>query len=80
MIKSEVPLNRSRYFYNSYNSLFIGICSNPVYYDKLLNYSLVRRETVQKALQVIKNMSAYAKQEQADHILQVLRYILFYFP
>ena len=35
LIKTLIPLNKTRIAYNSIEPLFFEICSNPAYYDKV---------------------------------------------
>jgi hypothetical protein len=71
LIKTTVPLNMKRILYDDYDPYFFEICSNPIYYRKLLNYGLVSQETVLKAFEVTKNMSNFNDEEKQNYILKV---------
>jgi hypothetical protein len=71
LIKTKVPLNMKRILYNDYDPYFFEICSNPIYFNKLLKYGLVSKETVLNAIKVAKNMSQFNEQEKQDFILRV---------
>jgi hypothetical protein len=51
----EIPKDQTRFFYGSYNCLFMIICSNPNYYNQLIYYNLVKNETVQKSILTMNN-------------------------
>jgi hypothetical protein len=47
----KLPTNVNRIFYPKNELFLLDICSNPAYYEKLLNYGLVSKETVKSALE-----------------------------
>jgi hypothetical protein len=51
-----IPNNYSRIYYESSEAYYFEICSNPIYYDKLLSFDLVRNGTVLQALKLVQNM------------------------
>ena len=71
LIKTQIPINRTRFFYNSIDPLFFELCSNPNYYEKFYNFGLIRLETMEKALNVTKNMSLYSPDEKSNSILMI---------
>ena len=51
--KVTIPLGYMRYFYDYIDPLFMEICANPIYYEKLFYYGLVERRTILNALDVV---------------------------
>jgi hypothetical protein len=76
LVSYQIPSNETRIQYDSSQPLFIEISSNPIYYEKLHSYGLVRKETVEAALEITKNMSTSLEKSQADKILRVIYFIL----
>ena len=70
LMNFEIPKDRTRYHFGSYDCLFMVICTNPNYYDKLLYYNLVKNETVQKSIQVINNESS-TYEERSHYLFRV---------
>ncbi len=64
-------MNKPHILFKSQTPLFLEICSNPIYYETLHSFGLVSRETINKAFEITKNMSAYTEKYQADGILKV---------
>ena len=52
--KTMVPLGYMRYFNENIDPIFMEICANPIYYEKLFYYGLVERKTVLDALDALK--------------------------
>ncbi len=51
---TQVPSsNVTRVLYNNIKPYFFQLCSNPLYFEKLLGYNLTQNKTVQKALSLI---------------------------
>ncbi len=71
LIKTQIPFNKSRILFNHLHPLFFEVCSNPAYYERLHEYGLVSRETIDRASEITKNMNAFSYAEQADKILKV---------
>jgi hypothetical protein len=71
LIETKVPLNMKRILYDDYDPYFFEICSNPIYFKKLLNYGLVGHKTVLKAIDVTKNMSNFSEEDKQNFILRV---------
>jgi hypothetical protein len=70
LVKTEIDIrNHSRF--RSAHSLIFGVCTNPIYYDKLLDYGLVSNQTVKNARRVAFNMQNYTVDEQAFKLFQV---------
>ena len=53
MDKSVVPMGYLRYFYDYVDPLFMEICTNRAYFDKLVDFGLVSAETVRSAVNVL---------------------------
>ena len=51
--KMTITLGYMRYFYDYIDPLFMEICANPIYYEKLFYYGLVERRTILKALDAL---------------------------
>lgn len=49
----------NRYKYNRIEPLFFELCSNPIYYSKLLKYDLVKKSTVKKAIKLVKKLEQH---------------------
>ncbi len=49
LIKTEIPTNVNRFNYVYCEPFFMEICSNPIYYEKLLSYQLVSEDTIRNA-------------------------------
>jgi hypothetical protein len=71
LIKTEIPMNFTRYHYWNYDPIFYEICSNPSYYSKLYYYGLVSKETVLNAYETTRNMSQHSREIKQKHILKV---------
>ena len=54
----QIPKDRTRYHYGAYHCLYMVFCTNPDHYDKLIYYNLVKKETVQKSIETMKNKSS----------------------
>ena len=70
LIKTTVPNECLRYFYNSINPLFMEICTNPEYFSKFLYYDLVTNETVKSAVKTLAHANSTEKEKQ-DKLFQV---------
>ena len=64
LMKFEIPKDRTRYFYGTCDCLFMVVCTNPIYYKKLIYYNLVKNETVQESIQTMKNKSSTVKEKK----------------
>ena len=71
LIQTQIPFNKTRILFKGLEPLFFEVCSNPAYYEKLHEYGLVGRETIDKASEITKNMHAFSYDEQTDQILKV---------
>ena len=70
LMKTSVPNECLRYFYNSINPLFMEICTNPEYFSKFLYYDLVTNETVKSAVKTLEHANSTEKEKQ-DKLFQV---------
>ena len=50
LVRTFVPLTKRRIIYDAIEPLFFELCSNPIYYDKFMQYKLVNKATVDAAL------------------------------
>lgn len=55
VMSTHVPNKTIKSIYTDGSCYFMKICSNPIYYDKLLFYKLVSKETIANARNAIKN-------------------------
>ncbi len=71
LIKTKVPENSNRFYYNSIDGLFFEIWCNPIYYEKFYHYGLVNRQTIDNAFKITKNMTLNSNQVNQNIIMQV---------
>ena len=75
LIKTSLPLNKTRFLYRDIEAYFFELCSNPEFYEKFYNYGLVSQETMLKAREIIFSInnksSNYTSEIKQDVILQV---------
>jgi hypothetical protein len=67
LMQTKLVPNKNKYIYIEGGTYYMEICTNPVYFDKLLQYGLVREASVTAALDIIKrgrDASDYEKQEK----------------
>ncbi len=64
-------MDQIRIVYQSIDPYFFELCSNPLYYDKLLYYELVSNETIEKAKETVLNMSLYSNEIKSDRLLGI---------
>ena len=57
-MRQEIPENHTRVMYDGLFAYFMELCTNPIYYDKLLFYGLVSEDSVKKARAIIKKPNA----------------------
>jgi len=71
LMKTSVPTQKYlRYFYSSIDPFFMEICTNPLYFPKLLYYNLTSKETVNSASNIISNKNS-TQIEKQEKIFQV---------
>ena len=58
IVNQTIPTNYTRFVYKYYEPYIFELCSNPIYYDKLLSYELVSRESINRA-RLLFNNSTY---------------------
>jgi hypothetical protein len=71
LAKTKLPTEPAIVMYGLNEAYFFDICSNPIYFDKLLDYGLVGNETLARARDVTSNMSAFSNEQKMDRILMV---------
>ena len=71
LVQTEVPTNEKRVFYYGIEAQFFSICANPVYYDKLHEYGLVDKSTIDHARDVMQPSSNATSEDKAAGVLQV---------
>ena len=54
----HIPANKTRFIYSGERSIFLVITANPIYYEKLIYYNLVRKETVRKSIDCMNNKNS----------------------
>lgn len=71
LMKTQVPTRGFlRYFYKSIDPLFMEICTNPEYFEKLSYYHLVTNDTVKEAFKVISNKNS-TQQDKQERLFKV---------
>ncbi|CAF0886271.1 unnamed protein product [Brachionus calyciflorus] len=71
--KTNIP-NQSHLIFKSNTAFFFDLTSNPKYYTKLLDYKLVKQETIQKALtkyNLYKEQNRTLEQEDVEDFLSI---------
>ena len=63
--------------YSDIVAFFFEICSNPIYYDRLLSMGLVQAETVQKARLTIAKINETQNEHVVDSVYPIGNYISF---
>ena len=71
LIKTTLPTNTSRILYKHQPAYFFEICSNPIYYEKLHFYGLVKRETIDRAFEITNNLNKYSNDDMQRDILKI---------
>jgi hypothetical protein len=71
LIKTKLPDNKNRFIYNQLIAYFFEICSNPIYYDKLLYYKLVSKNRIDSANEIISNLNNYTNKVKTNVILDI---------
>jgi hypothetical protein len=66
LMNFEIPKDRTRFHYGGYESLFMVLCTNPIHYDKLLYYNLVKNETVQKSIKTMNHPNSTYVEKNHD--------------
>jgi hypothetical protein len=69
VIKTQIDTNKTRF--NAHHALSFALCTNPIYYDKFLEYGLVSKSTVEQARRVAANMQNYSSIDKANSLFQV---------
>ena len=55
VVKSRIPEQFAYIYYAEFNAYFFELCSNPIYYDKLLQFNLVKTDTIKEARAVLES-------------------------
>jgi hypothetical protein len=71
LINTKIVENRTRILYNSNRAFFFEICTNPIYYDALLELDLTKSETINKAKNISKNLAQYSNDIKMRVFLQI---------
>ena len=69
IVKKNLGFNRT--LFQNDNTIFFGICSEPVHYQKLFKYGLVKRQTINEAFDSIKNLKSYSLTNNFRSLLQI---------
>lgn len=64
IMSTNIPLGYNKYIYNSIDALFMEICANPIYFDKLLVYNLTSQSTINQARKIINTVSSSDSQKR----------------
>ena len=69
LMQTSIPRNLTRFMYISTHALFMEMCTNPAYFEKIKYYELASHKTIKKALDSIK----YNKtdDEKMDSLFQI---------
>ena len=55
LMETKIKEDCKKYSFRNISSYFMELCCNPIYYNKLLKYNLVSRETIESARKAISN-------------------------
>ena len=67
----QLSKSATRFRFQSNTAFFFDLCTNPVYFDKILAYNLSSYETVLKANQSLASNSSSNEAERIDSLLKV---------
>ena len=71
IINVSLPTNRTKILYNELGAYFFELSTNPVYYNKLLCYGLVSKQTIDTARKIVENYDKHSNKEKADGLLKI---------
>ncbi|CAF0976282.1 unnamed protein product [Brachionus calyciflorus] len=66
-----IPLDMIEYKYINYEPLFFALCSNPSYHQKLLDYDLVKKESILNAKEVFTKGKNLSESEAINRLYQI---------
>lgn len=71
LMNSSLSPNQAKYVNEDGATYFMELCANPAYFNKLSYYGLVRDETIQSALEVVRKGNDFTENEKQERIFQI---------
>ena len=74
-VNMSIPSSAYRLFYDDHHVTFLfQLCANPAYYDKLIEYGLITKKTVDISREVLRN-SLFSTDKKFESVLSIGIYI-----
>jgi hypothetical protein len=70
LLNATIPINHSRYSVFGDSAYFFDLCSNPLYFEKLSEHKMVKKETIKRALLTLSDASI-SKNEKLENLFQI---------
>lgn len=69
VLNATIPANYKKYYVTDMTAYFFDLCSNPDYFAKLLEYKLVKNETIERALSALNDEQTLIEQKVENFLL-----------